>query len=151
MTPSRKTFPLKLWELINDGRFQAALKWADDGKSFYVFESELAKLCLGKENKLFFTKQPKSFIRQLHLYGFRKINKTQFKHYFFSKDDPNSVQNIKRGYKSSPGKTAIETPSTPLSEVLGSTYYNYSSSSSSYTELEQTSICSLCVCARCAL
>ena len=100
MTTSKKnTFPLKLWQLLNDCRLKSALRWSDDGQSFFVFEGQLRNLCLGKENKVFFTRQPKSFIRQLHLYGFRKLNKTQFKHPKFCRDQPHLIHDIKRSYR----------------------------------------------------
>lgn len=154
MAHRRKTFPLKLWELVNDRRLDSALKWADDGKSFYISDSELSKLCLGKENKLFFTKQPKSFVRQLHLYGFKKINKNQFKHPNFHRDDPDSVREIKRGYKVPVTSNFPEAHSPPrqLLEPINRDNSLSEHSLSNYSmEIEPlpSSICSLCVCAGC--
>lgn len=165
MQHKRKTFPLKLWELVNECRLDSALRWADDGHSFYIFESELSKMCLGKENKLFFTRQPKSFVRQLHLYGFKKINRNQFKHPNFQRDDPDSVYQIRRGYRTQMTNNLIESFAQPR-QVLFEPNINESLSSSSssstsnqslmnYTqEIEQpplsSSICSLCVCAGCS-
>lgn len=92
-------FPQKLWRMVNNGEFSSAIKWNQDGKSFMVFENQLKNLCLGKENKLFYTTQPKSFVRQLHLYGFRKVNKNQFSHKFFQRDHPELLDNIRRSYR----------------------------------------------------
>lgn len=91
-------FPQKLWRLVNDSQLSHAIGWSTDGTSFFVYEQTLKVLCLGKENRLFYTRQPKSFVRQLHLYGFRKINKNQFTHPFFRKDHPELLVNIKRSY-----------------------------------------------------
>lgn len=96
---AKSIFPQKLWRLINDQRLDAAIRWAEDGKSFLICEAELTNKCLGKENNLFYTKQPKSFVRQLHLYGFRKINKNQFSHCYFIRGQPNLLKFIKRSYK----------------------------------------------------
>ena len=111
----KSIFPHKLWQMINDCRLRSAIRWTDDGKGFYVFENQLKLLCLGKENKMFYTQKPRSFIRQLHLYGFRKINKNQFTHQFFQRDKPNLLYNIKRAYKSTPA-----TSSTNDSPILSS-------------------------------
>lgn len=92
-------FPQKLWRLINDTRLNSAIRWSEDGRSFFVFEHPLKNMCLGKENNIFYTKQPKSFVRQLHLYGFRKVNKNQFMHMYFQKNQPELVSYIKRSYR----------------------------------------------------
>jgi len=96
----KSIFPQKLWRMVNDQQFESAVRWTKDGTSFLVFENPLRNMCLGKENHIFFTKQPKSFVRQLHLYGFRKINKNQFMHQYFQRDQPELIKHIKRTYKS---------------------------------------------------
>lgn len=101
----KSTFPHKLWQMVNDCRFESAIRWTDGGTSFEITEGELKKLCLGKGNKLFYTEQPKSFIRQLHMYGFKKINRNQFQHCFFQRSRPQLIENIKRSYKSAPAKS----------------------------------------------
>lgn len=102
-TKNRKSiFPQKLWRLVNDPALDIAIKWADDGLSFFIFEGSLKRLCLGKENHVFFTRKTKSFIRQLHLYGFRKVNKNQFAHQFFQRGRPDLLGFVKRTYKPPP-------------------------------------------------
>lgn len=95
----KSIFPQKLWRMVNDQRLYSAIKWTEDGQSFVIDENLLRIMCLGKENNLFYTKQPKSFVRQLHLYGFRKINKNQFSHKYFNRDQPDLLKFIKRSYK----------------------------------------------------
>lgn len=94
-------FPQKLWRLVNDQRVAAAIRWSEDGQSILLFEGPLSDMCLGKENHMFYTKQPKSFIRQLHLYGFRKVDKNQFVHQNFRRDRPDLIKLIKRTYNKS--------------------------------------------------
>lgn len=98
----KSIFPQKLWQMVNDRRLDSAIRWTDDGRAFFLFEDQLRNLCLGKENKMFFTRQPKSFVRQLHLYGFKKINKNQFSHRHFQRDQPGLLEFIKRSYKPRP-------------------------------------------------
>lgn len=97
----KSIFPQKLWRMVNDRQLDVAIRWAEDGQSFVIQENELKIKCLGKENNLFYTKQPKSFVRQLHLYGFRKINKNQFSHNYFVRGQPHLLEHIKRSYKPS--------------------------------------------------
>lgn len=96
--------------MINDKRFEAAIRWVDDGKSFVICERELQNICLGKENNLFYTKQPRSFVRQLHLYGFKKINKNQFAHTHFRRNRAELLEKIKRSYPAQSNKlSSIQT------------------------------------------
>lgn len=99
MANTKAIFPAKLWQIVNNKQLDDAIRWTDDGKSVLVFENELKNLCLGKENHLFYTKQPKSFVRQLHLYGFKKVDKNQFFHPSFCRDKPEFLDRIKRNYK----------------------------------------------------
>jgi hypothetical protein len=155
MGPSKKiTFPQKLWQLVSDRRLESAIRWSDDGQSFFVYESHLRNLCLGKENKIFFTREPKSFIRQLHLYGFRKLNKNQFKHPNFARDRPHLVNDIKRSYKN----TNVVQPSTIVEESQTKYSYQTTDFGNMYTSYDvvgvnqqftPSSISSLCVCPGC--
>ncbi|XP_075450651.1 heat shock factor protein 5 isoform X2 [Ascaphus truei] len=71
-------FPAKLWRLVNSPRYQS-IRWDLRGEGVIIdqqlFESEL--LCpsnpLDETNELFKTTNFTSFIRQLNLYGFRKV------------------------------------------------------------------------------
>lgn len=94
--------------MVNNDRLKSAIRWTEDGRSFLVFESYLKNMCLGKENHIFYTKQPKSFVRQLHLYGFRKINKNQFTHQFFQRGQPELLKYIKRSYKPNQSASSSE-------------------------------------------
>lgn len=92
-------FPHKLWKMVNDPRLDPAIKWTEDGQSFILHENQFKELCLGKENQFFYTRNVKSFVRQLHLYGFKKINKNQFAHESFKRGETNLLGQIKRAYR----------------------------------------------------
>lgn len=98
-------FILKLWKMINDPQCDDLISWSDDGKSFLItdptkFAQELSKYF--KHNNL------SSFIRQLNMYGFRKVTTIEncglhtgnddlhFYHTDFVKGKPELLENIKR-------------------------------------------------------
>lgn len=63
-------FILKLWKMVNDSQCNDLISWSDNGTSFIIidpakFSQELSKYF--KHNNL------SSFIRQLNMYGFRKV------------------------------------------------------------------------------
>ncbi|UXI18345.1 homeobox protein MOX-1 [Sarcoptes scabiei] len=69
---AHQRFPIKLWNLANDEQFQA-IQWSSDGKNLRISECAL-EMNLGV---LFRTKKFSSFLRQLHLYGFRKVQRAR--------------------------------------------------------------------------
>lgn len=98
-------FILKLWKMINDSDCDDLISWSDNGQSFIImdppkFSQELSKYF--KHNNL------SSFIRQLNMYGFRKVatiensglhpgtDDLHFYHPDFVKDKPERLEAIKR-------------------------------------------------------
>lgn len=98
-------FILKLWKMINDPQCDDLITWSDDGQSFIItdppkFAQELSKYF--KHNNL------SSFIRQLNMYGFRKVTTIEhsglhmgnedlhFYHPDFIKGKPERLEGIKR-------------------------------------------------------
>ncbi|XP_016296794.1 heat shock factor protein 5-like [Sinocyclocheilus anshuiensis] len=85
-------FPAKLWRLINNPQNDSVF-WSPNGESVIVdqqrFEDELLSP-LKHDAKLFKTTNFTSFIRQLNLYGFRKVCDRSFKdrrrnlHHFYN-------------------------------------------------------------------
>ena len=98
-------FILKLWKMINDSHCDHLIAWSADGQSFIIsdpqkFTQELSKYF--KHNNL------SSFIRQLNMYGFRKVTSIgnpgiligtddlHFHHPDFIKGKPERLDFIKR-------------------------------------------------------
>lgn len=98
-------FILKLWKMINDPQCDDLISWSENGQSFIImdpprFSQELSKYF--KHNNL------SSFIRQLNMYGFRKVatiensglhpgtDDLHFYHPDFVKDKPELLDAIKR-------------------------------------------------------
>ncbi|XP_055053917.2 heat shock factor protein 5 isoform X1 [Misgurnus anguillicaudatus] len=103
---SQNTFPAKLWKLVNDPH-NSSVTWSPDEDGVIInqqqFEIELM-LPVKQNPKLFKTTNFHSFIRQLNLYGFRKMlddsSKARQLHHFynpnFRKDQPELLVNLKR-------------------------------------------------------
>ncbi|XP_014107677.1 PREDICTED: heat shock factor protein 5-like [Pseudopodoces humilis] len=76
--PRPRTFPMKLWLLVNSPCVQS-VRWDARGEGLFIdqglFEQELLSLgpSAAGEEELFKTKNFGSIIRQLNLYGFHKL------------------------------------------------------------------------------
>lgn len=92
-------FILKLWKLVNDSQCDDLICWSENGQSFIIldpprFSKELSKYF--KHNNI------SSFIRQLNMYGFRKVatiegtDDLHFYHPDFIRDQPSKLEAIKR-------------------------------------------------------
>uniref|UniRef100_A0A2K5E2C0 HSF-type DNA-binding domain-containing protein n=2 Tax=Aotus nancymaae TaxID=37293 RepID=A0A2K5E2C0_AOTNA len=70
----RLSFPRKLWMMVEEDTFQS-VNWNDDGDAVIIEKDLLQREILQRRGaeKIFKTDSLKSFIRQLNLYGFRKI------------------------------------------------------------------------------
>eukprot|EP00794_Sanderia_malayensis_P007740 gene7740-8580_t len=70
-----QNFPYKLWFLINNPAFSDVIHWSRDGLAVVFPDDKLfvQKVLKRKEGKIFKTESLKSFVRQLNLYGFRKV------------------------------------------------------------------------------
>ncbi|KAI2665074.1 Heat shock factor protein 5 [Labeo rohita] len=101
-------FPAKLWRLINSPQNDSVF-WSPNGESLIVdqqrFEDELLSP-VKEDAKLFKTSNFTSFIRQLNLYGFRKVydvpfrdrtrNLHQFHNPYFKQGRPELLVHMKR-------------------------------------------------------
>nr|XP_058147078.1 heat shock factor protein 3-like [Dasypus novemcinctus] len=100
-------FLSKLWALVDDSVSDDVIGWSENGQSFYIVnEQTFAKDLLPKYFK---HNNISSFIRQLNMYGFRKVMALEngmtgqekrvameFQHPFFRKGESNLLENIKR-------------------------------------------------------
>ncbi|XP_026999695.2 uncharacterized protein LOC113641281 isoform X5 [Tachysurus fulvidraco] len=108
---NRRKFPSKLWHLVNDPQI-CSICWDDSGEGILIcqeaFEAEVLSTADKQMNKYFKTTGFISFVRQLNLYGFRKVHpdyETLLKkdgtiHHFcnphFKRTNPELLVNLKR-------------------------------------------------------
>lgn len=100
-------FLTKLWTLVEDQDTDPLICWSPSGTSFHVFDQgRFSKEVLPK---FFKHNNMASFIRQLNMYGFRKVvhieqgglvkpekDDTEFQHPFFIRGKEHLLENIKR-------------------------------------------------------
>lgn len=111
-------FPMKLWNLINDSEISAII-WNSHGDGIIVKQNLIRSQVLSL--KTFKAKAFTSFVRQLHMYGFRKSqiwtrDKPNIHEYFhpnFKKGQPDLLPLVKRHsgkYKCIENKNALQLP-----------------------------------------
>lgn len=97
----------KLWQLVNDQANRALVSWSGQGRSFIVHDQvKFAKAILPNYFK---HQKMNSFIRQLNMYGFKKVPKLnegtlhaaesdqiEFANEFFIRNEPDLLAKIKR-------------------------------------------------------
>uniref|UniRef100_A0AAY4E6B7 HSF-type DNA-binding domain-containing protein n=1 Tax=Denticeps clupeoides TaxID=299321 RepID=A0AAY4E6B7_9TELE len=100
-------FLTKLWTLVEDPETDPLICWSPNGNSFYVFDQgRFSKEVLPKYFK---HNNMASFVRQLNMYGFRKVvhieqgglvkpekDETEFQHPYFVRGQEQLLENIKR-------------------------------------------------------
>nr|XP_056710296.1 heat shock factor protein 1 [Euleptes europaea] len=100
-------FLTKLWTLVEDHDTDPLICWSPSGSSFHVFDQgQFAKEVLPKYFK---HNNMASFVRQLNMYGFRKVihieqgglvkpekDDTEFQHPYFIRGQEYLLENIKR-------------------------------------------------------
>ncbi|XP_059528545.1 heat shock factor protein 1 isoform X6 [Myotis daubentonii] len=106
-------FLTKLWTLVSDPDTDALICWSPSGNSFHVYDQgQFAKEVLPKYFK---HNNMASFVRQLNMYGFRKVvhieqgglvkperDDTEFQHPCFLRGQEQLLENIKRKVTSTP-------------------------------------------------
>ncbi|XP_054010886.1 heat shock transcription factor, Y-linked-like [Hylaeus anthracinus] len=65
-------FPQKLWRIVNECK-SGAIQWSLNGTTILLDYKKFQKQYLDASNSVFKTRNITSFIRQLNLYGFRKV------------------------------------------------------------------------------
>ncbi|NXM04011.1 HSFY1 protein, partial [Tyrannus savana] len=69
-------FPQKLWKMLESDQFRS-IWWSDSGKCVAINEELFKEEVLGRGRlqRVFYTQRIKSVIRQLHIYGFTKMQR----------------------------------------------------------------------------
>ncbi|GFN86064.1 heat shock factor protein-like, partial [Plakobranchus ocellatus] len=121
-------FLIKLWSLVEDPTTDDLIHWDTGGTSFHVYDQqrfsrEILPLYFKHSNIA-------SFIRQLNMYGFRKVthidqgglkiekDDLQFQHQFFQKGERDMLQFIKRKVSNPMVRPATEGAASPKSDEV---------------------------------
>jgi len=94
---TRKIFPEKLFEVLQNNTDSDIISWILDGTVFAIKRKEYFEQILLPT--YFHGIKFQSFQHQLNIYGFERINvsnKFAYKHEYFLKDHPELIKNIKR-------------------------------------------------------
>uniref|UniRef100_A0A915KID1 HSF-type DNA-binding domain-containing protein n=1 Tax=Romanomermis culicivorax TaxID=13658 RepID=A0A915KID1_ROMCU len=103
------SFILKLWKLVDDGKYEQSIGWDESGLTFRI--KEPYKFSLEILPQYFKHSNLNSFVRQLNMYGFRKVNSLErgsmkpppeqgepleFQHPYFVRQRPELLDLIRR-------------------------------------------------------
>uniref|UniRef100_A0A915BG04 HSF-type DNA-binding domain-containing protein n=1 Tax=Parascaris univalens TaxID=6257 RepID=A0A915BG04_PARUN len=102
-------FLIKLWNIVEDTAYQNVIRWDESGYSFHILDPY--SFCRNVLPQYFKHNNLNSLIRQLNMYGFRKMtpiersglaraesdqDHLEFSHPYFVRDHPELLVNIKR-------------------------------------------------------
>lgn len=93
---NKKLFPQKLWDLINDERYSFCLRWSDDGQLVYLNRDEFEDSYLKTAENQFHTQKAISFVRQMNMYGFRKVDDCYYENDNFKRGREHLLKNMTR-------------------------------------------------------
>lgn len=93
---NKKLFPQKLWDLINDDRYNFCLRWSDDGEFVYLNRDEFEDSYLKTSENQFHTQKAISFVRQMNMYGFRKVDDCYYENDNFKRDREHLLKHMIR-------------------------------------------------------
>lgn len=125
-------FLTKLWTLVEDPDTDPLIRWSPSGSSFHVFDQ--ARFSKEVLPKFFKHNNMASFVRQLNMYGFRKVlhmdqsglvqperDDTEFQHTFFIRGKENLLENIKRKVTnvSAVRQEEVKFPPEEVKKILG--------------------------------
>lgn len=112
-------FISKLKLLLNDEKYRRAIRWSENGDAIVITDGEtFKKLVLDRSEEMFKTRNFTSFVRQLNLYGFRKVpvsgkadpsKNMKFEHSHFKRDKPELMHLVHRTCTSRKKKKSAST------------------------------------------
>lgn len=91
-----KLFPQKLWDLVNDSTYSFCLRWSEDGQLVYLNRDELEHSYLKTKQNQFHTQKAISFVRQMNMYGFRKVDDCYYENDNFKRNRHHLLKNMIR-------------------------------------------------------
>lgn len=99
-------FISKLKLLLSDDKYRKAIRWSESGGAILITDGEVFKRqVLDESAEMFKTRNFTSFVRQLNLYGFRKVpvngkgdpsKNMEFEHIHFKRDKPELMHLVHR-------------------------------------------------------
>ncbi|XP_070576252.1 uncharacterized protein [Ptychodera flava] len=119
-SPAGNNFPVKLWKLCSEKKYRS-IQWGPGGRSIVVNSSIFKDEVLNDAFGMFKTQNFSSFVRQLNLYGFRKIPTARshetfdingncdlhhFQHTHFLQTRPDLLAHVRRSTAASRRKAA---------------------------------------------
>ncbi|KAK2816307.1 hypothetical protein Q7C36_022578 [Tachysurus vachellii] len=136
---NRRNFPSNLWHLVNDPQI-CSICWDDSGEGILIcpeaFKTEVLSTAKNQINNYFKTTNFISFVRQLNLYGFRKVcpdyeislkQVSQIQHFFnpyFKRANPELLVKLMRLTPANKAKLAsgqqVSKQSRPFRPMLNS-------------------------------
>ena len=115
-------FISKLKLLLSDEKYRRAIRWSENGGAIVITDGEAFKRnVLDQSAEMFKTRNFTSFVRQLNLYGFRKVpvngkgdpsKNMLFEHVHFKRDRPEFMHLVHRTCTSRKKKRAAGTLTT---------------------------------------
>ncbi|XP_074598117.1 uncharacterized protein LOC141852865 isoform X2 [Brevipalpus obovatus] len=94
-------FPQKLWNIVEDPN-DTSITWTESGETLQIDLSSFQVKYLSKRATTFKTNNMASFIRQLNLYGFRKVNNQtdvhEYRHPNFRRGRSDLLKGVTRRY-----------------------------------------------------
>jgi hypothetical protein len=123
-------FLVKLWNIVEDPAYYDVIRWDESGYSFHIMDPY--SFCRNVLPQYFKHNNLNSLIRQLNMYGFRKmtpIERTslaraesdqdhlEFSHPYFVRDHPEQLVNIKRKAPSTRQHSDQNTVSIPAKDL----------------------------------
>lgn len=106
---NKKLFPQKLWDLINDERYRFCLRWSEDGQLVYLNRDEFENKYLKTPENQFHTQKAISFVRQMNMYGFRKVDDCYYENDNFKRNCEQLLKNMIRKHPNKAGPSSAHT------------------------------------------
>lgn len=107
MDKNKKLFPQRLWELIHDEKYNFCLRWSPDGQRVYLNRNEFEANYLRTPNNQFHTQKAISFVRQMNMYGFRKVDDCFYENDNFKRNCPQLLKNMVRRHSNKGFSTVL--------------------------------------------